>query len=82
MENNRYFKGTGQITLDIEKFIVGDRLSQREVSKLGTKIIKLYLGDTEKRECLKNWVEIFDIDAELEKDEWKNVDFLNFVTKP
>ena len=74
MGKNRYFKGTGQITIDIENVIVGDRLSQREPSKLGTKIVKLYLGDTSNHECLKNWAEVFDIEAELQKDEWKTTD--------
>ena len=71
MEQNRWFKSTAQITIDVEKIIVGDRLSQRAPSKLGTKLVKLYLGDKENHECLKNWTEIFDIDAELQKDEWK-----------
>lgn len=71
MEKNRYFKGTGQITIDIEKVIVGDRLSQRPPSKLGTKLVKLYLGYNGNHECLKNWTEVFDIDAELQKEEWK-----------
>jgi hypothetical protein len=74
MEENRWFKGTGQITIDIEKVIVGDRLSQREPSKLGTKLVKLYLGDKGKHDCLKNWTEVFDIESELQKDEWKPSD--------
>ncbi len=78
MEKNRYFKGTGQITMDLERVIVGDRLSQREPSKLGTKIVKLFLGDTEKHECLKNWQELTheEMLKELEKDEWQT------ATKP
>lgn len=74
MEQNRWFKSTAQITIEVEKVIVGDRLSQRAPSKLGTKLVKLCLGDKGNHECLKNWTEVFDIDAELQKDEWKTSD--------
>jgi len=71
-ETNRYYKGTGQITIEMERVIVGDRLSQFAVSKLGTKIVKLYLGDTETHDCFKNWQELTyeEVQKELLKDEW------------
>jgi len=82
---NRYFKGSGQITIDIEKVIVGNRETQMQPSKLGNRIVKLQEGDKENHDCLKNWTELSyeEMIADLQTDEWITdfqkavLDFLN-----
>lgn len=71
---NRYFKGTGEITEEMQRVIVGELKDQIKQNKLGERIVKLYEGDTSEYPFFEGWEELTESEMieELNKPSWND----------
>ena len=72
MSHNRYFKGQGEITKEMESVIVGNANEQRPRNKKGFVIVKLYEHDTSDYPFFEGWEELTDeqMIKEVNSDDW------------
>lgn len=73
---NRYFKGIGEITEEMQSVIVGKLDDQIKPNELGERIVKLYQGDTSEYPFFESegWTELTESEMieELNKPSWND----------